>query len=421
MNNLSNVGQTSITLVMILYFISLTVVWLNEGQELPLDYPNLSNVETYIRQGIQTVIDALENKYKQVHEPFLLKTHLINQKHQAFVCPGTPNDWSTISTCFFHSVDAWIGDAMAYIPSTIAGILADQEKFIRYIFPQHFVLADAIRSIKLLIQRVIPLQNPVSGDLKLGIQEGLGGNKTVSSSVQGFGLSFETFSHDASIVRDMCVSQCDGYSTYVANFLFSPCSDCFPDLYGTSIIPFNLWLSDEIQAPEDFPKETIVYICLSNAVTYVDRDIWHEFGGSCICHGASCATTKYYGFDGCYKAMEAYTGVDCINTNQCTLDFFCPYPEFRFSITKDDNKTTVYTKFDKACNEACAILAGFGSFAELLTLIGTSSVLLPSLFGLLSPSSGGSLLTPASLIPGKQQRISLISTRKDIYSHINNC
>ena len=117
--------------------------------------------------------------------------------------------------------------------------------------------------------------------------------------------------------------------------------------------------------------------------------------------------------------MEAYTGVDCINTKQCTLDFFCPYPEFRFSITKDDNKTTVYTKFDKACNEACAILAGFDSFAQLLTLIGTGSVLLPSLLGLLSPSPGGSLLTPASLIPGKRQCIYLISNRKDICSHIN--
>ena len=67
-NTISNVGQTALTLLVILSFVAFAIVNLNDGKDIPI--VNQPDIDEFIVTRIQAVISLLELTTDTIRKPF---------------------------------------------------------------------------------------------------------------------------------------------------------------------------------------------------------------------------------------------------------------------------------------------------------------------------------------------------------------
>lgn len=394
-HGISNVGATTITLFIILYTISLAVNFLNGGKEIPV--VNVPDVGDYISSTFYNMVDIMGKGYDKLKQPFDGNQNLLMKDKDVFVCPVKNKGLYTIGSCFFHFLDISIYNAMDVIPATVIDsgnyTVTAFDNIIRYIFPEHFVVKDAINSIRLFIQRFLPLQNPATP--KPVTSSGIViDNSTKTNTKASF--YFEPFSDDIRLVKDSCVSQCSSYATLTESFIFKDVG-----VQSSAV-------STEMTIRDYFFNElssTNIYICQYEQSSNFGGT-WLLFDDTCLC-SSSCSSADYFDFSGCADLLDR-VGIQCSSDNACNIQRLCPFADTRLTITVNDESTILYTHINDVCLDICAELAGFGDFATLVALA-TASGLLPvtNAFGVFSSSFGSPVGVPTALIPGRRDCIML--------------
>ena len=387
-HSITNVGSTVVTLAIIIFTLSLVVNFVNDEADIPI--ANLPDVEGYITNVFNQMGSVLGIGYNIVKDPFKGNQDLLIGGQAAFVCPIKDKGLHTITSCFFHFMDVSIYNALDTIPGAIynawSRTIVAIDTTIQKLFPQHLVIHDVINSIRLFIQRFIPLDNPAT-EKPIFISGGSANTSTTNTKASFY---FEPFSDNVIQVKETCVAQCGLYATSTRAFIFETVAQQSTTV--TTKMTVRDYLFNEFGS-------TTIYICQYEQSSNFGGT-WLLFDDSCIC-GSSCSSANYFDFSGCADLLDRI-GITCSSTTPCTVDRLCPYPETKLAITSTDGSDVLYDHIDNVCLDICAELAGFGDFATLVAAAATAGILpVTNIFGLFSSSSfGGPAGVPAALLPG---------------------
>ena len=393
---ITNVGSTVVTMVIIIFTLSLVVNFINDETYIPVS--NTPDIEEYITDVLNQMVSAAEIGYNLVKNRFEGNQDLLIGNQDAFVCPIKDKAWHTITSCGFHFVDVSIYNTLDTIPKVVSDLwsrtIVAIDTTIQTLFPKYFIIEDAINSLRLFIQRFIPLQNPATP--RPTFDSGGEANDT-SKKYQNRGFLFKPFPDGVVQVREVCVTQCGIYGDYAVNLAFGRKSKDW-SYRLTEEMTLRDYLFNQI-------NENKVYICTTTVPAEI-RGEWFYWGGSCIC-GNACSTTDWLGYDGCVAELQSF-GVTCSATTPCTIDRLCSDREIMLVMKATDTSDVLYKHINDVCLDSCADLAGFGDFATLVALAATAGVLpAASLLGLFSASFGSTAGVPAALIPGNPRFISI--------------
>ena len=383
---ISNVGRTTLTLFFILSMISLMIVKLNDGAEMPLVDP--PDFETLINDRFQTIIQFLGSSYDTIKAPFDGKQHLFIESKDAFICPEQRNGIKTIGSCAFMYFDFIIHNVMEAIPSygrNFANIIIS---VVDQFAPDHFDVKHAINSFQLFIQRFIALPNTATPKPETLINQTSAEKSDTYRSRASF--SFEPFPDDVVAVKDACTMQCRTQTEGATAFIFD-----------------DLNLIDGITTPmtkRDYIFESLgesnLYIC-QYAAEEKFGGTWIYFIDSCLCGDLCQSTPLYFGlFNGCADLLNRI-GIPCTSETPCTLDRLCPYENTKLILKSTDTRATLSTFLNEECLKICADLAGFSTFEALVALGAVGSSFGGNFLGLSSNAFGGRLGVPTALLPGK--------------------
>ena len=367
------------------------VDFFNGGQPIPIT--KLPNIEETITSAIEDLVDAVEAGYNTVKLKYDGNQELLIGHRDAFVCPIRDNNLQTIGFCFFHLTDVLIYHTLDVTPTFLINtwnlILTSFDHVFRILFPEHLVIDDVINSIKLLIQRFIPLKDPAT-ERPSTLSGGDQNDTTTATNKASF--YFEPFSDDIVSVRDDCIRQCNIYSANTESFIFTDVED-----QDGNAATADTTIMDYLFVQKQ-TKSTSLYICQYEKESNFGGT-WLLFDQTCLC-GSACDSTDYFGFTGCADLLNR-VGIPCTATTPCTIDRLCPFEETRLTITANDPSNILYDHINVVCLDICAELAGFGDFATLVALSAAAGVLpVTNAFGLFSTQFGGPLGVPAVLLPG---------------------
>ena len=128
--------------------------------------PHHPDIEEYITDVFSQTVSAVEIGYNLVKNRFEGNQDLLIGNQDAFVCPIKDKAWHTITSCGFHFVDVSIYNTLDTIPKVVSDVwsrtIVAIDTTIQTLFPKYFIIEDAINSLRLFIQRFIPLQNPAT-------------------------------------------------------------------------------------------------------------------------------------------------------------------------------------------------------------------------------------------------------------------
>ena len=142
-NTISNVGRTTVTLLVILSFVALAIVNLNNGKDVPI--VNQPDIDEFIVSRIESFTSLLELLGETIRKPFAGKQHLYNEKHNVFVCPEERKNIGLLNivTCPFLHADFVIHNVLEGIPSYGKNIFNALGEIIHRLAPEHFVVEEA--------------------------------------------------------------------------------------------------------------------------------------------------------------------------------------------------------------------------------------------------------------------------------------
>ena len=368
--------------------ISVVVNIFNSGKNIPVT--NTPDVEEFITSAFHNMVDLLGRGYDTLKEPFKGNQDLLIENKNVFVCPIKDKGLNTVGSCFFHFLDVSIYNAMTVIPNTVGDawneVIVAIDTTIQKLFPEHFVVHDAINSLKLFLQRFLPLKDPVTE--KPTFTSGASSSNSSTSNTKA-SFYFEPFSDDVIVVKDMCEQQCSSYSTSTENYIFTDVSQQSSSV--TTEMTIRDYFFNEL-------KSSNIYICQYEQTSNFGGT-WLLFDDSCLCSTA-CSSTDYFGFTGCADLLNR-VGIKCSSQTPCTIESLCPFEETRLTLTSNDGSSKLYEHINSVCLDICAELAGFGDFATLVTIAAASGILpVSNAFGLFGTSFGSPAGVPAALLPG---------------------
>ena len=253
-------GKTTLTLVMIMIFVSLAIVNLNNGREIPI--VNKPEIDEFVINRVEAVTSLLDLITNNIKKPFDGKQYLYIEDQNLFVCPPQRNGLITGVSCVFLHADFVIHNVLDGIPSFGNYIFNAISKLIQHLAPEHFIVEDFLNSIFLMIQRFAPLNKPTY--IKQQNIDKIEKNNTATSpALSKASFSFEPFSDDVIEVKEECESQCMSQTYGAAEFMFEE----LIDINGiSSPISRTDYIFNELKAEH-------LYIC-----QYIADE---KFGGTC--------------------------------------------------------------------------------------------------------------------------------------------
>ena len=384
-NSLSNVGQTTLTLIFIVTFVALAIVNLNDGKPIPI--VNQPDIDQFVVDRLETLTSLLDLTNNIFVKPFDGKDHLYIDDQAAFVCPYQSHNFEKIVLCVFLHADFTIHNVLQGIPSYGKYIGNAIGSLLHQVAPEHFIVKDALNWVLSFIQRVVPLQiHTYTEQQNLENIDRLKDDET-SKYLTKASFSFEPFSDDVIEVKEECELQCTTQTNGAAEFMFHDVIDISTVLNPITRIDY---IFNILHAPK-------LYIC-----QYVAEEkfggTWIYFVDECLC-GDSCSTTSYFGFSGCADLLFRI-GLSCTSANSCTLERLCPYEDTKIELTPKDNKEVLQNGLNKACLDICAELSGYSTFETLVAIGAVGSSVSVNALGLSTNAFGGPFGVPAALIPG---------------------
>ena len=392
--NSTNVERTIFLLMASLISVTAAIVFVIGDTGLQtVNPPNLLAPLEQLSATVVAGISSISDKYRQIKTSVETSKNNFNDKHGSLICPQGRNGLETITTCVFGYGDLLIYyflDGLEAFTRYVSNALAH---YIQGALSDHVLDLDAIiSSLRLLVQRAIPLQDPsVEKTVEEEISKRTGESSSAENFVSKASFNFEPFSDDVLEVITACQNQCNDYAKRSQDILFT-------DVAAQSS---NVCCNTPMTVRDYFfniLKSKTVYFCQYQEQTNFGGT-WVLLDETCFCSSSCDSSTNFFDFVGCADLLSRIN-IPCTTDTPCTLERICPFEDKRILIEETDSSTKLYDAVNKVCLDVCSELSGFGDFATLLAISASIAAVPTNLFGA-GARIGTELGVPAPLLPGE--------------------